>query len=151
MEEIGDLLIGQLVEVGELEDLAVGGGQLGEGAGEVEIGQGGRGNERFERLMRGPATTMMTGAVEQDAKEPGTEIGAEFKAGELPPGDEEGVLENVFGGAGVAEQADGGAEKGGLMAEGFGGEVVRKAQGIHVRKFASGGNKVTFQRDIWVW
>gem|GEM_PF-4374768 len=50
------------------------------------------------------------------------------QAGELLLGDEEGVLDNVFG-----------------------GEVVRKAQGVHVKKFASGGNKVTFKRDIGAW
>jgi hypothetical protein len=87
---------------------------LREGPREIDIQQGEWGKERFEGLMRGPTAAMMAGTVKQ--------------AGELLLGDEEGVLDNVFG-----------------------GEVVRKAQGVHVKKFASGGNKVTFKRDIGAW
>lgn len=148
LELIGDFFVREFFEVGELEDLAVGGRQLGEGAGEVEIGQGWRRNEMFDRMVRRPAAALVAGAVKKDAEEPGAEVGAGFKAGELPPSDEKGVLEKVFGGDLVTNEPDGGAEQGGLMAEGFDGEVVRKAQGVHVAKFASGWNKVTFKRKI---
>jgi len=121
---------------------------MGESAGEVEIGKGWLGIELFDGLVRGPATMMMAGAMKKDAEEPGAEVGAEFKAGELPPSDEKGVLEKVFGGDSVTNEPDGGAEQGGLMAESFDGEVVRKAQGVHVEKFASGGHEVTIKRNI---
>ena len=46
--------------------------------------------------------------MKQDANEPGAEVGAEFKAGELAPSDEEGVLEDILGGFSTTEHADGG-------------------------------------------
>lgn len=151
LEVVGDFFVGEFLEVGELEDLAVCNGQLGEGSGEVDIGQGGGGGEWFQVFVAGPAAAMVAGTMKQDAKEPGAEVGAEFKAGELAPGDEEGVLEDILGGFSTTEHADGGPEQGGLMAEGFGGEVMRAGQGVHGEKFVVGGNKVTFRIDIGSW
>ena len=151
LELIGDFLVSEFVEVGELEDLAVWNGQLGKGAGKVDIGRGGRGSEGFQVFVGGPATAMVAGAMKQDAKEPGAEVGSEFEAGELAPGDEEGVLEDLLSGLSTTEHTDGGPEQGGLMAEGFGGEVMREARGVHSKKFVVAGNKVTLRSDIESW
>ena len=85
---IGDFLVGELVEVGELEEQAVRNWQMGDDGGH----SGG---------VCGTASPA---------------VGAEFEVGKLAPSDEKGVFENILGWVSATQQMDGDSEQGGLMA-----------------------------------
>ncbi len=146
----GDLVVGETVEVGEEDCLALVEGKLEEGAfefggkgGVVERFGGARGGvggvegRRFgvvaggEGVGAGPAAAaakLIAGLVDGDAEEPAAK-GALLEACEAAISGEEGLLGGVFGGGSFAEEAEAEGVDGGLVA------VDEPVEGVEIAVF----------------
>lgn len=150
-EDGGSLGGGTAFDVAEGKDGRESGRQLGDGAFEEgalfaagddrvgRLGPGDRGGgevERFGGVVERDGAFRRAkaheGVVVSDAEEPGAEARAAVEPVEVVKGVEEGILDDVFGGRLVVENAEGEAEEGigvGLDAGATGGEVARAEAG----------------------
>ncbi len=133
VHELGDALDGLLLAIEENDGLAIGGGDLLEGAPQdslllfadgLRVGSGDRGGDVRAVVQgcsagHGIADLAAEGGVDevaQDAIQPGAELGGLFEIAQLAPGEDEGFLREVLAAGDVAAGAVGEGADGGLIA-----------------------------------
>lgn len=150
-EDEGDFGGGEVVDGGEEEGVALGWGEAVEfgedgldllGLGEDEVGGEGLGGEGLGELgvelVGADAAAAVEGKAPADADEPGAEVADVGEGVPVFEDAEEGVLDDVFGFGGVAEDGVGDAEEEGGVGVDEAGDVVG---GVGLRVCAGDGTE----------